>query len=891
MSTLTNLKVVHLSSSHYAGDTRILHKECQSLANAGHDVTLVAQHDGDTIVGGVKIKALRQSKSRWKRWTSALWRVYRQVAGLHADLYHFHDPELIPVGVWLSLRGKRVIYDAHEDVPNTFAYKYYIPAFARKTLAWLAGRIENLAARRFAAVVAATPTIAKRFSQYNTNTVVVRNFPFLAELAHSPTLPWSERPPLVVYVGSMGPERGFREAVTAISLLPEGLNARLAFGGPVTPELREEIGRLPGSDRTEVLGLLDRVEVASLLSRARVGLVPLHRMPNFLNALPVKLFEYMSAGVPVVASDFPLWRQIIEDAGCGLLVDPSDTKAIALAIEYLLTHPEEAQRMGARGREAVETRYNWKTEEQQLLALYNAPCCQPERPDSQVGWPVSKSHSSGIAAKLSRAARCWAVKELARRAGVSQHFFESWDIEISRGATIIRVQPGTAKQIVFRNISPDSGDHLAGPEFHTVHAPWMSSPGKVRAAIPDLIVPYCDQAEDGLHSLFWRAGANRIECFADLPASTLFTLCRVEETQQRHRDVHSRFPANLSVACRDGFVDRPVVDEWGLAFGQAIEALVPGWRPAARTLRVKISHDIDEVGGVPRLRQLNRTENGASWARTGWMALPFDLRRAFKVSLDQRDPFRGATQLLRTLAPSQPSCLGLVRTVVKADLARGLDSAVYWKASGLGPFDSGYDPRLDSIRNVIRWLQEHEVENGVHPGYATFRCPQELEAELQILRSVFGEQPLGGRQHYLRWCPETWIDWESCGLAYDSTVGYADRVGFRAGTCVPYRPWLISLDREARLLEIPLLVMDTCLLDPAQVRGYESLNLVSQLIDKCRAVGGVFTFLCHNTTLRDPSFGRQYEQILDMLKSSDRFDWQTSLSSEWSASHRVTSTS
>src|SRR5882762_4803988 len=189
MGTTANLKVVHLSSAHFAADTRILHKECKSLAKAGHDVTLVAQHEEDTILSGVKIKALRNPKYRWRRWTAALWRLYRDVARLDADLYHFHDPELIPVGMWLSLRGKRVIYDAHEDLPNTFAYKYYIPAFARQALGWLAGRIEDLAVQRFTAVVAATPTIGKRFSKYNTNTVVVRNFPSLAELALGVNLP------------------------------------------------------------------------------------------------------------------------------------------------------------------------------------------------------------------------------------------------------------------------------------------------------------------------------------------------------------------------------------------------------------------------------------------------------------------------------------------------------------------------------------------------------------------------------------------------------------------------------------------------------------------------------------------------------------------------------
>jgi len=484
---------------------------------------------------------------------------------------------------------------------------------------------------------------------------------------------------------------------------------------------------------------------------------------------------------------------------------------------------------------------------------------------------------------ISKAARYWAFKELARRAGVSHDFFKSWTVEISPGATIIHLQPGTTKQIVFKNLSDDkNGDDLASSAFRTVRARWMSDPEEpIKSAIPDLIVPFCERAENERHPLFWQATADRIECFADLPASTLFTLCRVEETQARHLDVHSRFSASMSVACRDGFLDHPVVDEWGLAFAQAIEALVPGWRPKPRRLCAKISHDIDEVGLPAGLWQIQRNGNGSPLARTGWMILPFDLRHAIKLSLEHRNPLRGAKQLLRTVAPGQPSCLELVRTVVRAAQEKGLDSAVYWKASRLGPFDSGYDPRHDRIHKMIQWLGEHSIENGVHPGYGTFGCPQELRAELQILRSVLGREPLGGRQHYLRWCPETWIDWENCGLAYDSTVAYADQVGFRAGTCVPYHPWLLSLDREARLLEIPLLVMDACLLESMRLRGDELLNAVSRLIHRCRVVGGVFTFLCHNTTLRDASFVREYEQILDMLIRSDRFDWQSSLTNEW----------
>lgn len=483
---------------------------------------------------------------------------------------------------------------------------------------------------------------------------------------------------------------------------------------------------------------------------------------------------------------------------------------------------------------------------------------------------------------VSSAARYWAVKELARRAGVTNDFFSSWILDVRPDATVVHVQPGTAKQIRFRNLAAERGNDLAGPNFRTVRAQWMSCPEEpVRTAIPDLIIPFCERGESGSRPLFCRAEPDLIECFADLPASTLFTLCRVEETQQRHLDVHSRFTAKMSVAHRDGFLDRPVVDEWGLAFSQALEALVPQWRPKHRRLRAKISHDIDEVGLPPQLWQNHRNGDGAWLARTGWMMLPFDVRHAIKLSVVHRDPIRGAAQLLRTLSPTQPSCLGLVRAAVGPALQRGLDSAVYWKASRFGPFDSGYDPRHDRIRSMIGWLREQGVENGVHPGYRTFRHPQELQAELHILRTVLGEEQLGGRQHYLRWCAETWTDWENCGLAYDSTVGYNDQVGFRAGTCIPYRPWLLSLDREARLLEIPLVVMDASLLDSMRLHGDELLSVVRRLIGKCRAVGGVFTFLCHNTTLRNPSFLEQYEQILDMLTASDRFDWRSSLINEW----------
>jgi hypothetical protein len=175
---------------------------------------------------------------------------------------------------------------------------------------------------------------------------------------------------------------------------------------------------------------------------------------------------------------------------------------------------------------------------------------------------------------------------------------------------------------------------------------------------------------------------------------------------------------------------------------------------------------------------------------------------------------------------------------------------------------------------VISWLHERGEETGVHPSYETFLSPAKLQREVQVLREVLGEKALGGSQHFLRWCPDTWVHWESCGLAYDSTVGYADRIGFRAGTCLPYRPWLFSLNREARLIEIPLIVMDKTLTHYMGLTPGRGLEEILRCVARCRSVGGVFTLLWHNGTLVNPRYGDLYRRLLDSLVGYQRFDWE-----------------
>lgn len=358
-----------MTSAHQATDVRILHKECRTLAEAGYEVTLVAPHDRNEVLLGTRIHSVPSATKRIQRMTLTAWRVYRATVRQTPQVCHFHDPELIPFALLLKAGGRCVVYDVHENLPDDILDKDYLPSFLRKPFGKLVGALEVAAAQFFDGVVAATPAIARRFPKKRT--VVVQNFPFLADAAYVAPAAYVKRPPWVVYVGVVAAVRGFREAVDALSRVRGELDLRLVVAGRFeSPEFEEEMMESAAASHIEFLGWQDRDEVASLLSRARIGLVTLRPTSAHMESQPTKLFEYMAAGLPVVASDFPLWRKMVEGIGCCILVDPKDPSQIARALEFLLDHPSQAAEMGRRGREAVKAIYNWDAEAEKMLELY-----------------------------------------------------------------------------------------------------------------------------------------------------------------------------------------------------------------------------------------------------------------------------------------------------------------------------------------------------------------------------------------------------------------------------------------------------------------------------------------------------------------------------------------
>ena len=366
--------ILHLTTVHPRTDTRIFIKEAQTLtSNLPHKVLLmVADGKGnvDEEQDLVSIHDLGNlGDGRLGRMLRGPWRAFFAISKIKPAIVHFHDPELLPLGLLLKVIGYMVIYDVHEDVPRQTLSKHYLPWIIQKPLAWVISAVEWCGAKTFNAIVPATPKIAEQFPV--SKTITIQNFPIAAELLNPSPIPYIERPKSFAYVGVIAITRGAIEMIRAFEHLKHISGARLELVGEFSPSSLEDALRvLPGWVSVHFHGQVSRAQVAQIMGQARAGMVLFHPLPNHIDAQPNKMFEYLSAGLPVIASDFPLWRRIIDGAGCGLLVDPLNPKAIAEAMRWILDHPAEAEAMGQRGRQAAEHTYNWNTEAIKLVGLY-----------------------------------------------------------------------------------------------------------------------------------------------------------------------------------------------------------------------------------------------------------------------------------------------------------------------------------------------------------------------------------------------------------------------------------------------------------------------------------------------------------------------------------------
>ena len=283
-----------------------------------------------------------------------------------ADIFHFHDPELLKIGGKLTQYGK-VIFDSHEDTALQTMSKHWIPKPFRVTAAKWYAKHERKHALKLSAVITATESIEESFKKYGcTTTAVVKNYPILQEF----TTFDAPKKRQVCYVGGITKIRGIQEMVDAL----EGTDIRLALAGKFdSAELEATVKASKGFENVDYYGQVGREQVAQILSESIAGLVVLYPEPNYVNSLPIKMFEYMAAGIPIVFSDFEFWKQLAakdENSVCGIAVNAKNPKEIQQAVAYIIEHPGEAKVWGQNGIRLANEEYNWKTQETVLLDLY-----------------------------------------------------------------------------------------------------------------------------------------------------------------------------------------------------------------------------------------------------------------------------------------------------------------------------------------------------------------------------------------------------------------------------------------------------------------------------------------------------------------------------------------
>lgn len=373
------IKVCHLSSVHPPFDVRIFHKEVKTLAKAGYQVTLIVQHDHEEIVDDVRIVPLPKPKSRFERFIKTSWLLLKLALREKADVYHFHDPELMPTGLVLKCFGKKVIYDVHEDYGQKILSKLWIPFLLRRPTSWFFDVYENIASLFFDYIITADSHTNSKFM--NRNKGVIANFPPL-----TPPPPHDKKDSdnifKLIYVGGISEDRGIRETIKALEYLnAENDQYEFHLLGPVSnPKLEKDIRE---TKNVVYHGRVPWEQVLQHLLIADIGIVLLQPVPAYLycpgeNIL--KLFEYMSVKLPIIISNFPKLESLITEVGCGVSVDPTNPEKISAQIKFLRDHPEVRKKMGNKGRQAFEGKFNWELESSKLIEIYQKVLTLNDKP-------------------------------------------------------------------------------------------------------------------------------------------------------------------------------------------------------------------------------------------------------------------------------------------------------------------------------------------------------------------------------------------------------------------------------------------------------------------------------------------------------------------------------
>lgn len=369
------MKIVHLTSVHHPFDRRIFYKQAVSLADAGFEVHLIAPSAEalPVIVDGVYIHAVIKARSKLGRVFGTGFLVTRKAFKILADIYHFHDPELIPWCILLKLVGRRVVMDVHEDYPAQVYGMDWIPRPFRKPVSFIVRGLERLGAAAFNGIVTTDDILGKRFEPLKRKGRVVsaQNYPIInpeVRAQRSHISKYAAR--RILFLGGLVRARCAQEFIAALEML-DGLKFEAYVGGNHNEEdILSVFKRSEAWNKIKYLGRVPASQVDPLMMDSSISINLFSNHPNNYSIRSNRLFEALAAGLPVIVSDFPATKSFVEKHACGIAVDPEDPRAISAAIRRLLSDPGLCIQLGLNGREAVFKDYVWEIQAKKIRDLY-----------------------------------------------------------------------------------------------------------------------------------------------------------------------------------------------------------------------------------------------------------------------------------------------------------------------------------------------------------------------------------------------------------------------------------------------------------------------------------------------------------------------------------------
>ena len=361
---------LHLTTAHTPTDTRIFDKEATSLANAGFDVGILAHDPPQRERNGVEFIDVGSAPSRVDRWRN-IPRAAQIAKQLDASVYHFHDPELIPVGLYLSATTDRaVVYDVHEDYGHVATTREWIPDTASGPLSCAIPTVEKSAARRFDAIVTVSDWIAAPFRNLEPSVTVAHNFPRTETLQPATKRIEREQKYVLCYVGGIQELRGIYRMLELLDVLRTGgVDVELWVLGRWSPDedhaqVDQFIQQHGIEDYVRFPGYLEYEEMFQYLHSADVGLALLD-VNHYKKGVPTKFFEYLYAGLPIITTPVDAVEKFIPEQYCHI-IPQGNAESAAEAVKTALNRNYSTKEMQS----LVQTEYSWEAEADKLTALY-----------------------------------------------------------------------------------------------------------------------------------------------------------------------------------------------------------------------------------------------------------------------------------------------------------------------------------------------------------------------------------------------------------------------------------------------------------------------------------------------------------------------------------------